>query len=96
MGDIVCSSLRIKRFLTTLKLSLREFMLITLTTDFGYRDSFAGIMKGVISRINPDVQVIDLTHGVPPQDVIAGALTLVSYLLADILYAVADPRVTFD
>jgi peptide/nickel transport system permease protein len=28
--------------------------------------------------------------------VIAGALTLVSYLLADILYAVADPRVTFD
>ena len=51
-------------------------MLITLTTDFGYRDSFAGIMKGVIKRINPDVQVIDLTHGVPPQDIMAAALTL--------------------
>jgi S-adenosyl-L-methionine hydrolase (adenosine-forming) len=51
-------------------------MLITLTTDFGYRDSFAGIMKGVIASINPQAQVIDLTHGVPRQDVMAGALTL--------------------
>lgn len=97
MGDIVCSSLRIKRFLTTLKLSLREFMLITLTTDFGYRDSFAGIMKGVISRINPDVQVIDLTHGVPPQDVMAGALTLrhsVPYFSVGAIHVVVvDPGV---
>ena len=54
----------------------RVFMLITLTTDFGYRDSFAGIMKGVIKRINPDAQVIDLTHGIPPQDIMAAALTL--------------------
>lgn len=51
-------------------------MLITLTTDFGYRDSFAGIMKGVIKRIDPDAQVIDLTHGIPPQDIMAAALTL--------------------
>jgi S-adenosylmethionine hydrolase len=51
-------------------------MLITLTTDFGYRDSFAGIMKGVVKRINPDAEVIDLTHGVPPQDIMAAALTL--------------------
>jgi hypothetical protein len=51
-------------------------MLITLTTDFGYRDSFAGIMKGVIKQINPDAEVIDLTHGVPPQDIMAAALTL--------------------
>jgi len=51
-------------------------MLITLTTDFGYRDPFVGIMKGVIAGINPRAQVIDLTHGIPPQDVIAGALSL--------------------
>ena len=51
-------------------------MLITLTTDFGYIDPFAGIMKGVIARINPDARVIDITHGVPPQTVIAGALVL--------------------
>src|SRR5258705_9487547 len=51
-------------------------MVITLTTDFGYRDAFAGVMKGVIAGINPHVQVIDLTHGIPPQDVMAGALSL--------------------
>jgi len=51
-------------------------MLITLTTDFGHRDPFVGIMKGVIAGINSDTQVIDLTHGIPPQDVMAAALTL--------------------
>ena len=51
-------------------------MLITLTTDFGHRDPFVGIMKGVIAGINPRAQVIDLTHGIPPQDIMAGALTL--------------------
>ena len=43
---------------------------------FWLSDPFVGIMKGVISRINPEAQVIDLTHGVPAQDVMAGALTL--------------------
>ena len=51
-------------------------MLITLTTDFGYRDSFAGILKGVIQQINPIASVVDLTHGIPPQDIVAAALTL--------------------
>ena len=51
-------------------------MLITLTTDFGHRDPFVGIMKGVLAGINPDAQVIDLTHGIPPQDVMAAALAL--------------------
>lgn len=50
--------------------------LITLITDFGYKDPFVGIMKGVIFGINPDVRIIDLSHGIPPQDVIAGALVL--------------------
>jgi S-adenosylmethionine hydrolase len=51
-------------------------MLITLTTDFGYQDSFVGVMKGVIAGINPQARVIDITHGIPPQDILAGALTL--------------------
>jgi S-adenosyl-L-methionine hydrolase (adenosine-forming) len=72
-------------------------MLITLTTDFGYRDSFVGIMKGVIAGINPDAQVIDLTHGIPPQDVMAGALSLrhsVKYFpLGTIHVVVVDPGV---
>jgi S-adenosyl-L-methionine hydrolase (adenosine-forming) len=72
-------------------------MLITLTTDFGHQDPFAGIMKGVIAGINPRAQVIDLSHGIPPQDVMAGALSLrhaVSYFPpATIHVAVIDPGV---
>ena len=47
--------------------------LITLTTDFGLSDPFVGIMKGVIATRAPGVPVIDVSHGIPPQDVMAGA-----------------------
>jgi S-adenosylmethionine hydrolase len=50
--------------------------LITLLSDFGYKDPFVGIMKGVIARVNRMVQVVDLTHGIPPQDILAGAMAL--------------------
>ena len=50
--------------------------IITLATDFGYRDPFVGIMKGVIHGINPAAEIVDLTHGVAPQDVTGGALAL--------------------
>src|SRR5581483_9829550 len=50
--------------------------LITLLTDFGSRDAYAGIMKGVIAGIAPAARVVDLTHEVPPQDVRAGAWLL--------------------
>jgi len=50
--------------------------LITLITDFGYQDPFVGIMKGVILGINPKARIIDLSHGVPAQDLLAGALIL--------------------
>jgi S-adenosyl-L-methionine hydrolase (adenosine-forming) len=72
-------------------------MLITLTTDFGQKDSFVGIMKGVIAGINPQAHVIDITHGIPPQDILAGALTLrhaVRYFpRGSIHVAVVDPGV---
>src|SRR5262245_6027308 len=51
-------------------------MLITLTTDFGYTDPVVGIMKGVIYRINPHAQVVDLSHGIPAQNIMAAALVL--------------------
>ncbi len=51
-------------------------MIITLTSDFGYKDPFVGIMKGVIAGINPDASVIDLSHGVAPQDIMGAALLL--------------------
>ncbi len=50
--------------------------LITLTTDFGLTDTYVGQMKGVILGICPDARIVDLTHGLPPQDVVAGALAL--------------------
>jgi S-adenosylmethionine hydrolase len=49
---------------------------ITLTTDFGYRDPFVGIMKGVILGINPTACIVDLSHGIGPQDTRGAALVL--------------------
>jgi S-adenosylmethionine hydrolase len=72
-------------------------MIITLTTDFGLQDAFVGIMKGVIATINPQVTVVDLTHGVPAQNIIIGALCLrhaVSYFPRGTIHvAVVDPGV---
>jgi S-adenosylmethionine hydrolase len=51
-------------------------MLITLTTDFGYTDPFVGIMKGVICGINPQARIVDLSHGIPAQDIMGAALVL--------------------
>ncbi|HWP84937.1 MAG TPA: SAM-dependent chlorinase/fluorinase [Terriglobia bacterium] len=50
--------------------------IVTLTTDFGTADPFVGIMKGVILNINPEVELIDLTHEVRPFDVTDGAYAL--------------------
>jgi S-adenosyl-L-methionine hydrolase (adenosine-forming) len=49
---------------------------IALLTDFGYRDHYAGVMRGVIAKIAPAARIIDITHGVPPQSIMAGALAL--------------------
>jgi hypothetical protein len=51
-------------------------MLITLTTDFGTADGYVGAMKGVIARLAPEAQVVDITHEIPAQDILAGALAL--------------------
>ncbi len=50
--------------------------IITLTTDFGLQDWFVGTMKGVMLRIQPRTQFVDITHQVPAGDVEAGALAL--------------------
>ena len=49
---------------------------ITLTSDFGSTDSYAGAMKGSILRINPDCHIIDLTHEIAPQDILGGGFCL--------------------
>lgn len=50
--------------------------LITLTTDFGLKDGNVGVMKGVIWGIAPQVQMTDLSHLIPPQDIHQAALIL--------------------
>jgi S-adenosylmethionine hydrolase len=49
---------------------------IALLSDFGTRDVFVGVMKGVIAQIAPQARLIDLTHDIPPGDVRTAALRL--------------------
>lgn len=49
---------------------------IALLTDFGQRDYYVGVLKGVIGKIAPDTEVVDITHGIPPYSIMAGALAL--------------------
>jgi len=50
--------------------------IITLTTDFGYKDPFAGIMKGVMLNINPFVHIVDITHDISPQNILEAAIAI--------------------
>lgn len=56
--------------------SLKARPVITLTTDFGLADHYAGAMKCVIAGICPDAQIIDITHEIAPADLISGAYTI--------------------
>ncbi|MFO8084002.1 MAG: SAM-dependent chlorinase/fluorinase [Desulfobacterales bacterium] len=47
--------------------------IITLLTDFGNSDEYVGVMKGVIYSINPGARIVDLTHGIDPQDITQAA-----------------------
>jgi S-adenosylmethionine hydrolase len=71
--------------------------IVTLTTDFGYRDGYAGAMKGVVLSIAPAATLVDISHGVPPQDVVAGAVALAQaaplFPVGTIHVAVVDPGV---
>ena len=50
--------------------------IITLTTDFGLGSPYVAAMKGVILCINPAANIVDLSHAIPPQQIMAGALAL--------------------
>jgi S-adenosyl-L-methionine hydrolase (adenosine-forming) len=72
---------------------------ITFLTDFGLQDDFAGVCRGVIKRIAPDVQVIDITHGIAAQNVMQGALVLarsIPFMPVAVNLAVVDPGVGGD
>ncbi len=71
--------------------------MITFLTDFGTADYFVPAVKGVILSINPQIQIIDLTHEIPAQDIAAGAFTLGAcyrnFPAGTIHLAVVDPGV---
>lgn len=69
---------------------------ITFLSDYGLSDDFVGICHGVIAGICPHARIIDLTHGVPRHDVLAGALILAQalpYMPVGVHLAVVDPDV---
>jgi S-adenosylmethionine hydrolase len=69
---------------------------ITFLSDYGLTDEFVGVVHGVIASVCPDARVIDISHGVPRQDVTAGALMLaraLPYLPPGVHLAVVDPEV---
>jgi S-adenosyl-L-methionine hydrolase (adenosine-forming) len=69
---------------------------VTFLSDYGLDDEFVGVVKSVIRDIARHVTVIDLTHGIAPHDVRAGALTLarsVQYVASGVVLAVVDPGV---
>src|SRR5579862_5417524 len=70
---------------------------IALLTDFGTRDHYAGAMKGVALGICPEATLVDISHEVPPHDVLAGALELAAcyryFPTGTIFLAVVDPGV---
>jgi S-adenosylmethionine hydrolase len=72
---------------------------ITFLSDFGLQDDFVGTCHGVIKRIAPDVEIIDITHGIEPQAVLQGALMLantVPYMPEGVHIGVVDPGVGGD
>jgi S-adenosylmethionine hydrolase len=70
---------------------------ITLLTDFGTADYYVGAVKGAILSVNPAAVIVDITHEIPPQDVAAGAFTLLAayktFPAGTIHVAVVDPGV---
>ena len=71
--------------------------LISLLTDFGMKDGYVGVMKGVIWGIAPGIQIADITHDIEPQNILEGALALkraVPYFPDGTIHlAVVDPGV---
>ncbi|MEM9509872.1 MAG: SAM-dependent chlorinase/fluorinase [Cyanobacteria bacterium P01_E01_bin.35] len=57
---------------------MKSCKLITLLTDFGDRDVYVGVMKGVIAQISPQSSIIDLTHQIPPQNLLAARFALLN------------------
>jgi S-adenosylmethionine hydrolase len=71
--------------------------LVTLTTDFGTRDPYVGALKGTLLKTVADTHIVDVSHEIPPQDVLSGAYLLrhaaMEFPLDTVHLAVVDPSV---
>lgn len=71
--------------------------IITLTTDFGLRDEYVGILKGVLLGLAPQARLVDLCHTVEPQNIRQAAMLLHAaapyFPAATIHLVVVDPGV---
>jgi len=78
-------------------MDLKPAGVISLTTDFGLSDPFVGTMKGVMLRINPALHFVDISHQIPPQDILEGSFCLQSayayFPPGTVHLAVVDPGV---
>jgi S-adenosylmethionine hydrolase len=71
-------------------------LIVTLLTDYGRDDDFVGVCHGVIRRIHPGAEIVDITHGIERHAVRQGALVLrntLPYMPAGVHVAVVDPQV---
>jgi S-adenosyl-L-methionine hydrolase (adenosine-forming) len=71
-------------------------VILTLLTDYGQDDEFAGVCHGVIRSIQPAAEIVDITHGIPRHDIRRGALVLrnsIGYMPVGVHVAVVDPQV---
>ena len=71
-------------------------MIVTLLTDYGHDDDFAGVCHGVILGIHPEARVIDITHGLPRHGVREGAIVLrntLLYMPVGVHVGIVDPGV---
>ncbi len=73
---------------------------IVFLSDFGLSNEWVGICHAVLNRIAPDSHIVDLSHLVPPLDVLSGASLLADslpYIGEDaVVLAVVDPNVGKD
>jgi S-adenosylmethionine hydrolase len=70
---------------------------VVFVTDFGSDDSYAAGLVGACWRVDPELRCVAGTHGVPPQDVLAGAYHAKAVAQAfppgTVICAVVDPGV---
>ena len=73
-----------------------RYRTISFLSDYGLTDAFVGVCHGVMLRIAPEVRIIDVSHGIRPQNIAEGAMVLAQalpYMPKGVHLAVVDPGV---